>query len=143
MNEGINPKDALGLKKPALHLVPPALPLYTSQVFKFSSVKYGPFNWREKKVRLSVYLDAIERHLLAMKDGQMVDAESGLPHAAHIAANVGIIMDAGELGRLVDDLTWHKGPAVEIIEKLTDKTVPATVLAISYHFENLFGVFHE
>lgn len=119
MIDETNPKDLLGIKKPPLHLVAPALVLWVSKVFGYSAKKYGPYNWREKKVRLSIYLDAIERHLLAIKDGQWFDEESGLPHASHIGANIAVILDAEATGNLLNDLTWKPGPAAEIIKQLT------------------------
>lgn len=121
MSFGTNPKDNLGVLKPPLHLVPPALVLWVSGVFGFSSKKYGPYNWRENAVKRSIYIDAIERHLLAMKDGHDIDRESGLPHAAHIGANVAILLDAAELGCLIDDQTWKSGSAPELIDKLTQE----------------------
>lgn len=120
MIDDTNPKDLLGIRKPPLHLVAPALVLWVSKVFGYSAGKYGPYNWREKKVRLSIYLNAIERHLLAMKDGQETDEESGLPHAAHIGANIAVILDARATGNLLNDLTWKPGPAPWIIKELTD-----------------------
>jgi hypothetical protein len=130
--EGVNPKDLLGIKKAPLHLVPPALALWVSQVLGFSAgllpsvatgllkkVAYGPYNWREKPVRLSIYLDAIERHLLALKDGQDCDEESGFLHMAHIAANCAIYFDAKQLRCLVDDRTWKPGAASDIIKAMT------------------------
>lgn len=130
-DEGTNPKDLLGLKKALLHLVPPALNLWVSKVFSFSAgltpgangqlkaVPYGPFNWREKKVRRTVYIDAMERHLMALKDGQDIDEESGLPHEAHIAANCGILLDARAIECLVDDRNWPTGPAPKLIKDMT------------------------
>jgi len=123
MSEGqdqTNPKDLLGIKKPPLHLVPAALNIWVSEIFKFSAVKYGPYNWREKKVRLSIYIDAMERHLMAMKDGQWFDPESGKPHFAHIGANVAILADASEIGNLIDDLKWAAGPAPDLLKKLDE-----------------------
>lgn len=119
-----NPKDLIGVKKPPLHLVPPALALWVSKVFQQSGIKYGPFNWREKAVKKSIYLDAIERHLLALKDGEWAAVDSGLPHLAHIGANVAILFDADALGNLIDDMEWVDGPAPQIISDLTEDTPP-------------------
>lgn len=120
-----NPKDLLGIKKPLLHLVPAALVLWVSKVFQFSAGKYGPYNWRKNAVRKSIYLDAIERHLLAMKDGQWYDPETKLPHASHIGANVAIILDAEAIGNLIDDMPWEKGPATSIIRGMTEEPANA------------------
>jgi hypothetical protein len=121
MSEAVNPKDLLGVKKVALHLVPPALVIWVSEIFKFSAKKYGPYNWREKAVVKSIYLDAIERHLLRMKDGEWIDPESGKPHAAHIGANVAIILDADFIGNLKNDMMWVDGPATSLMHMLEEK----------------------
>jgi hypothetical protein len=58
-----------------------------AQVLAFGASKYGPDNWRGgiKHRRL---IDAALRHLLAISDGEDVDPESGLPHAAHLGCCV-------------------------------------------------------
>jgi hypothetical protein len=66
-------------------------------------------------VKLSVYLEAIERHLLAVMDGQWVDPESDQPHVAHIAAGAGIILDALATESLVEDWPIAHGPAAELL----------------------------
>lgn len=140
---GVNPKDILGMRKAPLHLVPPALAIAVSQVFGFSagsypSVRghlkekvYGPYNWREKPVRLTIYLDAIERHLLALRDGETNDPETGFPHAAHIGANVAILLDATSVRCLVDDRTWKQGEAAGLLQAavLPDVSAPGQELS--------------
>ncbi len=111
--EGINPKDAIGAKKAPLRLVPPALLIETAAVMKHGAEKYGPYNWREQPVKLSIYIEAILRHALAVQDGQWVDPESGRPHFAHIAASAGIILDAAANNGLEYDI--HPGPAAELL----------------------------
>lgn len=98
-----NPKDALGVKKAALRFVPPALAILASDAMADGAAKYGAFNWRETDVRLTVYIEAIERHIAALKDGQDYAEDSGHSHLSHIAANIGIIADADVLGKLIDD----------------------------------------
>lgn len=122
---GENPKDRLGIKKPPLHLVPPALAIWLSKVFGFSAIKYGPFNWRTKKVKKTVYIDAAMRHLLALQDGEDIDPESGLPHWAHVAANAAIMLDADALGMTVDDREWKAGPTAGLLKQL-DESKPKT-----------------
>jgi len=63
-----NPKDILGSLKPQLNLVPSALMLRVAKVMELGAKKYGPFNWRTKKVRLTVYAAAAMRHLLQLLD---------------------------------------------------------------------------
>ena len=113
-----NPKDLIGHLKPPVHLVPPALILHVSKAMENGAKKYGAANWRDKKVRMTVYLAAAMRHLLALEDGEDYAGDSGTHHAAHIAACCGIILDALEGGQLLDDRP-AKGPAAAIIKKFT------------------------
>jgi hypothetical protein len=77
--------------------------------------KYGQMNWRTHDVRFSIYLEALNRHLKALIDGEDVDPKSGKLHLSHIAANVAIIADAMYLGRLIDDRSIA-GPASMMME---------------------------
>jgi dATP/dGTP diphosphohydrolase len=117
---GINPKDALGLKKPPLRLVPPAALLYMARVMGLGAAKYGPYNWRGKPVRYTVYLEAAMRHILSALDGEELDPESGQPHAAHAAACMAIVLDAKATGNLVDDRPTP-GAAARLIAEMTEK----------------------
>lgn len=98
-----NPKDIFGDKKAPLHLIPSSPLARLAMVMKLGAKKYGPYNWREKDVRLTVYLAAAERHLRAILDGESIDPESMMPHAAHVMACMAIIIDANDIGKLVDD----------------------------------------
>lgn len=118
-----NPKDLLGLKKAPLRLVPPALTIATAPVMALGAKKYGPYNWREKPVRFTVYLEAMLRHIYAILDGQTLDPESGRPHVAHVAACAGILLDADPLGQLVDD-RFTSGPAAAMLDELVNWSVP-------------------
>lgn len=122
MNDKSNPKDLIGDTKPPLHLVPPALLISTSMVMKLGAKKYGPYNWRNNKVRRTVYLAAAMRHLLSALDGEDFDPESGEPHEANAAACMGIILDALATGNLIDDRP-AKGKAAEMIRARTEKKI--------------------
>jgi hypothetical protein len=104
ISDKTNPKDLLGVKKVPFRFVPPIIMIYASKVFELGAKKYGQMNWREKDVRLSIYIEAAQRHLFAMQDGEFVDKESDMPHAAHVIACMGIILDADSLNKLVNDL---------------------------------------
>ncbi len=65
--------------------------------------KYGPLNWRDAAIPLTVYIDAAIRHLLALKEGEDCSSDSGLRHAAHVMAGMSIVLDAAACGKLVDD----------------------------------------
>jgi hypothetical protein len=118
--DGSNPKDKLGSTKPQLHLVPPALTIWTAKAMEFGAEKYGPYNWRQKKVRMTVYLSAALRHLSALLDGENIAEDSQCPHEAHLAACMGILLDARATGNLIDDRPTP-GAASRLLEQLTKK----------------------
>ncbi|MEY9242511.1 hypothetical protein ABIF27_003166 [Bradyrhizobium elkanii] len=37
---------------------------------KNGAKKYGPYNWRSNKVRMTIYIEAAQRHLAALLDGE-------------------------------------------------------------------------
>lgn len=127
METGTNPKDLLGMQKVALHLVPPASRIYQALAMMDGAKKYGPYNWRKKKVRLSIYLDALDRHISAYLDGEEVAADSGVPHLAHAIACLGIIIDAKETGCLVDDRP-EPGVAAKLLSKYATVIANAAVI---------------
>lgn len=101
--EDINPKTLIGATKVPLHLVPPAAIHHMALAFEDGAKKYGPYNWREKAVPMMTYIGAALRHLHALLDGQDMAADSKRHHAAHAADCCAIILDALEIGKLVDD----------------------------------------
>ena len=115
-----NPKDIIGLTKPQLDLVPPASLIYQSLAMSLGAKKYGPYNWRDKKVRMSIYLAAAMRHILTVLDGEDDDQESGSPHIGHALACLGILADAKETGNLIDDRP-KSGPAARLLQKYSKK----------------------
>lgn len=119
MNGTTNPKDLSGIKKPPLWLVPGGGIVHTAIAFKDGANKYGPYNWREKEVRMSVYIDAALRHLHALLDGEDNAVDSGGHHCAHVAACMFILLDALELGKLIDDRPL-RGPTADLIKKYTE-----------------------
>jgi hypothetical protein len=102
--KGANPKDEAGRKKPCIHHLPLTALLPVAKVMTLGNTKYGPFNWREgEPLSLGTYVSATFRHLAAMWDGQWFDEESDQPHAAHIVANMLIIIDCYDGDHLVQD----------------------------------------
>jgi len=118
---GVNPKDILGLFKPRLSLVPPPLMLYVAKVMELGAKKYGPYNWRGNKVLATIYAEAAMRHILAYLDGETLDPESGQPHTAHVAACMGILLDAEATGNLDDD-RYMPGVAGRLIVEMSTPT---------------------
>lgn len=98
-----NPKDLIASRKVPLHLIPSSPLARLAVVMQLGAKKYGAYNWRESSVKLTVYLDAAERHLRAILDGESIDEESHQHHAAHVMACMAIILDAYDVGKLIDD----------------------------------------
>ena len=101
--QSTNPKDKIGQTKPPLHLIPPGAEILEAVVMGLGEKKYGPYNWREHKVRATVYISAARRHLAAWLDGEDYDPESGVTHLAHVRACMGILIDAMVNDMMVDD----------------------------------------
>ena len=107
----INPKDIMGMKKPALHLVAPISTLHEAMAMMDGAQKYGPYNWRDRNVVASIYVSAAKRHIDLWFEGERVAADSGVHHLGHAKACLGIILDAECMGCLIDDRPSHKDGA--------------------------------
>lgn len=119
-----NPKDIAGSKKVPLHLFPAAGIIYGAMACKEGARKYGPYNWRDKKIKLSEYLSAIDRHSLAVRDGEWIDKESGQPHLGKIVATAAIVLDAAAHNALIVDIPppgQDPGPAPALLEFFREK----------------------
>lgn len=97
---GKDPKKPVGDTKCPLHLLPPVALEQTAWAQAEGARDYGPYNWRQTGICFETYHAAIMRHLLAIAKGDWFDTKSNLPHVAHIAANVNILMDADHHGKL-------------------------------------------
>ena len=113
-----NPKDRIGEMKAPVGYYPNSARIGASRVFANSAPEYGRSNWRTKKVRLSIYLDAIDRHSIALRAGQDIDPKSGLPHEDHINACAAIINEARAIGNLFDD-RLELDPSARILDAIT------------------------
>lgn len=112
-----NPKDRIGVTKVPLWLVPSAGIVHEAIAMADGARKYGPYNWRVKKVLNSIYLSAALRHIHKYIDGVDYDAESGAHELGHARACLGIILDALESNTLQDDRPV-KAPTAELLERL-------------------------
>ncbi len=68
--------------KPMVSLIPSAPLIEVAKVLTFGAGKYDPHNWRQG-MNMSRLLDANFRHMLAFKEGEDLDPESGISHVAH------------------------------------------------------------
>lgn len=116
-----NPKTAVGVSKVPLHLVPPSAKHYLALALADGARKYGPYNWRDHAISVSVYKAAMERHLDAFWDGENLAPDSGIHHIAHAMACCALILDAMTIGKLNDDRP-APGAAAEMQRSFIAKT---------------------
>jgi hypothetical protein len=113
-----NPKDLLGIKKPPnLSVIPTSALIHMGRAMADGGEKYGPFNWREHPVRSGIYVDAAVRHLAAWQDGEEDAEDSGVHHLGHAMACLAILLDAQEVGNLIDERV--PGPMAEMVKRYT------------------------
>lgn len=99
-----NPKSLQGAKKYSLRYLPLSANIAVNQALEDGAKKYGPANWREKGVAVSVYIDAALRHINQFYDGKQDNAaDSGAPNLGHAMACLAIIIDAMQEGSAIDD----------------------------------------
>lgn len=68
--------------KPRMSLIPSRPLMLVAQVLTKGAIKYDAHNWR-KGMEWSRLIDATLRHILAFKEGEDLDPETGLPHTTH------------------------------------------------------------
>jgi hypothetical protein len=80
-------KKPAGLKydsdKPRMDLLDPWALEGLAAVLAFGAKKYAAHNWRGG-ITYSRLVAALERHIGAIKKGEYIDGESGLPHIDHV-----------------------------------------------------------
>lgn len=111
-----NPKDLIGRTKLPLSIVPAVTIAYLTLGHAEGMLKYGYVNWRECGVKLSIYMDAYNRHMLKFNEGQWADPKTRVPHLANALACLSIIIDAKEAGKLIDDRPLSNQGAIAFIE---------------------------
>lgn len=118
-----NPKDLIGLTKIPLRFIPWTSLAFLAHVMALGAKKYGPMNWRKKKVRKLVYCEAALRHLVSSMDGEENDPESGRDHMAHVMACAAIYLDAKATGNLIDD-TFTPGVFGKLVSEMIETKEP-------------------
>lgn len=123
-----NPKDLLGIKKVSISKLPAVALLHAAHALMDGARKYGPYNWRDKAVIASVYIDAAFRHINAWFDGEEMAADSGVHHLGHAIACLAIILDAAETGNLIDDrpIVSNHSVFANVLERLNAKIAART-----------------
>lgn len=80
--------------KTRLDLIPCSLIDGVGRVLTFGAQKYEADNWRKFTPRqVKECIGSAMRHIEKYRQGNWLDPESGLPHLAHAAANLGFILE--------------------------------------------------
>lgn len=116
MAKPVNLKNAVGLQKAPLHPVPPIAYIALGQAMADGKFKYDLYNWRDTEATVSVFIDAILRHVFDYISGVDHASDSKVHHLAHVMAGCAIILDAELHGKLVDDR--HKVNGKTIVDML-------------------------
>ena len=73
-------------------LVPPIAIKGMAEALTFGASKYGPNNWQKVDNAEERYMDALYRHLEAVRAGEEYDAESGIHHLNLAIANIAFLL---------------------------------------------------
>jgi hypothetical protein len=98
-----NPKDIFGSAKVSVSKLPPVAIAHAAHAMMDGAEKYGAYNWRDKPVIASIYVDAAIRHILDWWEGQEAATDSEVHHLGHAMACGAILLDAQAYGNLIDD----------------------------------------
>lgn len=101
--KGTNPKDAIGIRKASMSCIPAPFLMALGTAMAEGAMKYGRHNYRIAGVRVSVYYDALMRHMTAYWEGEDIDPESGEHHMIKAAACIAVMYDSFRYGNLKDD----------------------------------------
>jgi hypothetical protein len=108
--------------KPDFSLISPVALTYLAQVLTFGAKKYDAHNWR-KGIPESKIIAASYRHLVAMAAGITTDAETGLPHAAHLMCECMFILEQQAITRGGGDLFMYNTAQKNLLETLLANVV--------------------
>lgn len=98
-----NPKEVVGNLKPSMSAVPPIALFALGAAMQDGANKYGKFNWRDSDVKITVFYNAMMRHLEDWYAGNDYADDSGIHHLAHLMASAAILLDAECNYILIDD----------------------------------------
>lgn len=90
-------KEAAQTRKPPIvSMIPPVARKWHSVAHLEGALKYGAYNWRDTDIDVSIYLDAMGRHIDKLAGGQFTDPATGIPHLASVMASAAILLDSFE-----------------------------------------------
>jgi hypothetical protein len=124
-----NPKDAIGVRKVPMSVVPSGVLMETALGMLEGASKYGRHNYRAMGVRASVYYDAAIGHLMDWWEGEDIDPDSGLSHVTKAICSLVVLRDAMLQGKFTDDRPPRSkvfkrnlnDKAAQILDKHADK----------------------
>jgi hypothetical protein len=76
---------AVKKKKTRFGLIPPNVLEKIAKILTEGAIKHGDYDWQKQDV--DDFINSAYRHLVARHSGQVLDDDTGDPHAAHLAAN--------------------------------------------------------
>lgn len=103
MEKPTNPKDAIGVSKAPMSVVPATVLAEVGLGMMEGALKYGRHNWRDAGVRTSVYYDATLRHMMRWWEGEDIDPDSGLSHITKAICSLVVLRDAMIFDNVNDD----------------------------------------
>jgi len=103
ISSDVNPKAQIGSYALPMGMISPLFAAHVALGKLNGAEKYGLSNYIGTEVVMSIYLDAIQRHLDKIKMGEVVDEVDGVNHFGAIGANCDIILSAQAAGTLIDD----------------------------------------
>lgn len=124
-----NPKDALGVRRVSMSVLPAGVMLEAALGMMEGAAKYGRHNYRAMGVQASVYYDATMGHLMDWWEGEDIDPDSGLSHVTKAIDSLIVLRDAMLQGRFTDNRPPRSkvfkrdfnAKAGEILDKHADK----------------------
>lgn len=73
--------------KPMIHLIDNDAIIGMAEVLTHGAQKYEPNTWQNIENPIDTHYDALMRHILAWKNGEIDDPESGFSHIKHVLTN--------------------------------------------------------
>jgi hypothetical protein len=128
LKKDTNPKDAVGIKKAPLSVVPTQVIHEIGLGMLEGALKYGRHNYRVAGVRASVYYDATMRHLNSWWEGEDIDPASKLSHITKAMASLAVLRDA-MLNDMVND---DRPPKVKNLNWMEDYNKKVEELLVTY-----------
>lgn len=88
--------------KPSFSMIPQKAILEVAKTFTHGANKYGKFNY-SKGMEFTRYLDAAQRHLNSVLQGEDLDIDSGCLHLANAIASLLMALDNQLTRSIIDD----------------------------------------